>query len=143
MFSPRRVRLRAKVAIRDVLARPSALRVPQAACARVSIGGRPAAPQLEQIPVEFTHNRRALNSCKIRGRLGCRRTFQFGGAGEELFVPPPCAKTPSTCRSTRCAISLPSPARPNTPPPWSSTTIRSEEHTSELQSLRHLVCRLL
>src|SRR5437899_10032049 len=26
------------------------------------------------------------------------------------------------------------------PPPWLS---RSEEHTSELQSLRHLVCRLL
>src|ERR1035441_3036127 len=25
----------------------------------------------------------------------------------------------------------------------SATTIRSEEHTSELQSLRHLVCRLL
>src|SRR5262245_63896074 len=31
---------------------------------------------------------------------------------------------------------LPWPARP--PPP-----LRSEEHTSELQSLRHLVCRLL
>src|ERR1035441_4367092 len=30
--------------------------------------------------------------------------------------------------------------------PWkgrSSTLVRSEEHTSELQSLRHLVCRLL
>src|SRR5258705_1822960 len=25
----------------------------------------------------------------------------------------------------------------------STTTVRSEEHTSELQSLRHLVCRLL
>src|SRR5262245_63229438 len=29
---------------------------------------------------------------------------------------------------------------PNTPNSWCS---RSEEHTSELQSLRHLVCRLL
>src|SRR5471030_3383027 len=29
-------------------------------------------------------------------------------------------------------------------PAWASArTIRSEEHTSELQSLRHLVCRLL
>src|ERR1035441_6387573 len=26
---------------------------------------------------------------------------------------------------------------------WTAHTIRSEEHTSELQSLRHLVCRLL
>src|SRR5262245_13968978 len=28
-------------------------------------------------------------------------------------------------------------------PPLASTRLRSEEHTSELQSLRHLVCRLL
>src|ERR1039458_3335056 len=27
--------------------------------------------------------------------------------------------------------------------PWASIWTRSEEHTSELQSLRHLVCRLL
>src|SRR5258705_6304783 len=27
--------------------------------------------------------------------------------------------------------------------PWAATCRRSEEHTSELQSLRHLVCRLL
>src|SRR5205814_5443327 len=26
---------------------------------------------------------------------------------------------------------------------WCANSIRSEEHTSELQSLRHLVCRLL
>src|SRR5258705_5992831 len=26
---------------------------------------------------------------------------------------------------------------------WASSAVRSEEHTSELQSLRHLVCRLL
>src|SRR5947199_3930122 len=29
------------------------------------------------------------------------------------------------------------------PPPVSTSAPRSEEHTSELQSLRHLVCRLL
>src|SRR5205823_7455859 len=28
-------------------------------------------------------------------------------------------------------------------PTWTSTTLRSEEHTSELQSLAYLVCRLL
>src|SRR5947199_7458286 len=32
-------------------------------------------------------------------------------------------------------------ARPRAPPPRAGR--RSEEHTSELQSLRHLVCRLL
>src|ERR1039458_3576466 len=34
------------------------------------------------------------------------------------------------------------PARPS-PSPQSTVPLRSEEHTSELQSLRHLVCRLL
>src|SRR5438045_7541576 len=29
------------------------------------------------------------------------------------------------------------------PDPWKLLPVRSEEHTSELQSLRHLVCRLL
>src|SRR2546425_8348366 len=33
------------------------------------------------------------------------------------------------------------PVRP--PPSWSSRKHRSEEHTSELQSLAYLVCRLL
>src|SRR5262245_63868094 len=42
----------------------------------------------------------------------------------------------SCCRST---VRL--PARPR--PPRPSRCPRSEEHTSELQSLRHLVCRLL
>src|SRR5258705_9569312 len=34
-------------------------------------------------------------------------------------------------------------AWPRTAAPWRSGRARSEEHTSELQSLRHLVCRLL
>jgi hypothetical protein len=51
---------------------------------------------LEQIPIEFTHNPHARNSCKLRGGIGCRRTRQFGGADEELFVPPPCAKDGGT-----------------------------------------------
>src|SRR5262245_65102933 len=38
-------------------------------------------------------------------------------------------------------VNTPPPLPPVTPIRFSST--RSEEHTSELQSLRHLVCRLL
>src|SRR5437899_6641726 len=58
--------------------------------------------------------------------------------------------------ATRCAwlIFLSTPlagmtctyaSTPRTPPqPWAcAKRLRSEEHTSELQSLRHLVCRLL
>src|SRR5437899_8918231 len=39
------------------------------------------------------------------------------------------------CTALSCASTL--------TPPDASVTMRSEEHTSELQSLRHLVCRLL
>src|SRR5258705_9236565 len=35
------------------------------------------------------------------------------------------------------------PGKPSIGIPWAMTSKRSEEHTSELQSLRHLVCRLL
>src|ERR1039458_1228469 len=35
------------------------------------------------------------------------------------------------------------PLRPRSPPGGAGAPQRSEEHTSELQSLRHLVCRLL
>src|SRR2546425_4112620 len=46
--------------------------------------------------------------------------------------------TPMTKRS-RCALSRSTTSRTTS---WSPTT-RSEEHTSELQSLAYLVCRLL
>ena len=49
---------------------------------------------LEQIPFEFIHNPRAGNSCELRGQLTCRRTCQFGGADQGLYVPLPCAETP-------------------------------------------------
>src|ERR1035441_2903251 len=39
--------------------------------------------------------------------------------------------------------SIRGPTTPPKKPRWRSTKLRSEEHTSELQSLRHLVCRLL
>src|SRR5205814_2601002 len=47
----------------------------------------------------------------------------------------------STCRGSRHGSSRREGRR--TMPSRSPTTPRSEEHTSELQSLRHLVCRLL
>src|SRR5690625_6183180 len=40
-----------------------------------------------------------------------------------------------------CPLVLSHPAPP--PPPSRRSTVRSEEHTSELQSRGHLVCRLL
>src|SRR5439155_26281988 len=50
-------------------------------------------------------------------------------------------------RPTRAAWWLPGPAVPRPPAPWrrpaSGRRSRSEEHTSELQSRGHLVCRLL
>src|SRR5215212_3043019 len=72
-----------------------------------------------------------------------------------------CPSTPdssiSTIRSLPSRVRSPTPANTETPPwslatraiiSWISTVLptpapRSEEHTSELQSLRHLVCRLL
>src|ERR1035438_7773053 len=59
------------------------------------------------------------------------------------------ASTPTTRTSSSCpppSTSPPSSPSPTAPTaassPTPSTTTRSEEHTSELQSLRHLVCRL-
>src|SRR5262245_62607691 len=47
-------------------------------------------------------------------------------------------RRPSTARSTRKA-----PRDPHQRVARRAFRVRSEEHTSELQSLRHLVCRLL
>src|SRR5258705_3024792 len=41
------------------------------------------------------------------------------------------------------AVTTPSTHRPDSRSTRTATFTRSEEHTSELQSLRHLVCRLL
>src|SRR3712207_8072891 len=60
----------------------------------------------------------------------------------------------SRSRSAGCSGSLDLPSRPTTTSTWReispsrisslvSTTVRSEEHTSELQSRQYLVCRLL
>src|SRR2546429_2234766 len=56
-----------------------------------------------------------------------------------LFRSPPPRTWPTAARRRRRPAGPPAagPARPRTPRP------RSEEHTSELQSRLHLVCRLL
>src|SRR5258705_11437681 len=56
----------------------------------------------------------------------CRRA-RPGGAGPGTSWP-----APTSCRTTASITRSAAPRR-----------CRSEEHTSELQSLRHLVCRLL
>src|SRR5205814_8904140 len=54
------------------------------------------------------------------------------------------ASASSSTAPTRNAPRRPPPPRSSARPrPASSKAGRSEEHTSELQSLRHLVCRLL
>src|SRR5436853_4241595 len=70
-------------------------------------------------------------------------------AATPVMVPPFSANLPvpssfSDATSTlNCDV--PSTTMPSDPVPLllSSLSLRSEEHTSELQSLRHLVCRLL
>src|SRR5690606_39743586 len=52
--------------------------------------------------------------------------------------PPSTARRPKRARSWRR-----SGARPPMPPIWIAIELRSEEHTSELQSRENLVCRLL
>src|SRR5690625_7664478 len=52
---------------------------------------------------------------------------------------PPCARTP---RCSGPGAPLPRP-RPGRPAHRAAAAARSEEHTSELQSRGHLVCRLL
>src|SRR5438046_5767873 len=56
-------------------------------------------------------------------------------------------RTPSASRPssgpTRSPPPRAPPTRPSAPPSWPTPRTRSEEHTSELQSLTNLVCRLL
>src|ERR1039458_7194676 len=61
----------------------------------------------------------------------CGLPFRRSAPGRRSCSPPPAhpEKTSPGCR-------------PSVLPPPVATTARSEEHTSELQSLRHLVCRL-
>src|SRR5258708_22260411 len=70
--------------------------------------------------------------------------FRSAVCGTRPSAPPSCRPPPaSTCRAT-CTRPRPqsSPRRRRSAPPDGSLR-RSEEHTSELQSPDHLVCRLL
>src|SRR5689334_23426306 len=69
-------------------------------------------------------------------------------------APPPGPPAPTWCASSAAAPDSPAAAAPATPRGWPAPTAcaaravgrdspRSEEHTSELQSQFHLVCRLL
>src|ERR1035438_10703072 len=64
-------------------------------------------------------------------------------AGEKNWKSTPISFAPGG--TSRCRVNMSSRSRRQATrsPPAVMTTPRSEEHTSELQSLRHLVCRLL
>src|SRR5947199_3714188 len=68
-----------------------------------------------------------------------------GGTTEPRTIPPTCAHVRALCVNSP-STSNPSSSAVRSRSVWSRhawTSWRSEEHTSELQSLRHLVCRLL
>src|SRR5262245_62432317 len=71
----------------------------------------------------------------------CRQREARPGFGTERENLTGDAKGKGASGSNRKAESTDAPERGG--PPRSSGEGRSEEHTSELQSLRHLVCRLL
>src|SRR5690348_17783763 len=59
--------------------------------------------------------------------------------GRGRWSTPPCSTAPRCSAPPSTASSAPAPGAPRAAP----TSSRSEEHTSELQSPVHLVCRLL
>src|SRR5262245_62204599 len=83
----------------------------------------------QSFEVALLHQRRAQIAVKpgVIGR-GCKRRFKFRDRVVEILA----RQMESSHRVMRRGGCL---ERPDCP--------RSEEHTSELQSLRHLVCRLL
>src|SRR5438045_8254508 len=100
---------------------------------------------------------RALEPSMMRNRYWRRCTFRFGHTlpltmivspkysgsqyGWMVGLSPTCVKwiEPSVLNALSVSIS----GMSNLPEGRSGAMGRSEEHTSELQSLRHLVCRLL
>src|ERR1039458_10614433 len=79
----------------------------------------------------------ALEASGIKGvtRLASRRLRWLGRFSE--------SRSGASRRSRRIANPPQVNNLPHRNSPQRATTARSEEHTSELQSLRHLVCRLL
>src|ERR1039458_10269225 len=79
---------------------------------------------------KWSRRQSAATTCKSARACGACSTSAAAGRKHQIFRAPVFAATANKhCPSVRRR-------------PWISG-LRSEEHTSELQSLRHLVCRLL
>src|SRR5205823_11908722 len=106
----------------------------------MALQGQQRRDELQVIGLIFHHHDRCHHACS--GRLSARRRVN-----QKVLPLPSSESTPMVppCSSTRRLES----ARPRPVPSYrrlaltSSCTNRSEEHTSELQSLAYLVCRLL
>src|SRR5205814_9549396 len=83
----------------------------------------------DALPISSTTSRASTTPGATRSATRCCATWPASSAG---WAPSPASRPATAARNSRSS----SPARMAAPP-------RSEEHTSELQSLRHLVCRLL
>src|ERR1039458_10565890 len=98
--------------------------------------------------------------CRLRCRKSARTRRLAGALRERSDAPPPTRKRQPTALPAesgfavlplaplpRSALELPRRKKParlvRFPGSRRAVADRSEEHTSELQSLRHLVCRLL
>src|SRR5438093_7815519 len=87
----------------------------------------------------------ASPSPSYRG-LGCRETASYAEE-KHACLHPYAVRVSAAGLSASCWYALPFPTPGVTPIKplwiWSAADLRSEEHTSELQSLTNLVCRLL
>src|ERR1039458_645923 len=88
------------------------------------------------------------------GEAGARPNFSISSpfhwetseGGVRISALPTRPRIQYSFNTRQASMVLPKPtssANSARPLKWRSTLRRSEEHTSELQSLRHLVCRLL
>src|SRR5258708_34419289 len=84
-----------------------------------------------------------FNGCFTRSSIRCRFAGSSGGKGAETRRPGGAGKSSTISRRSPPPLAAgtgPSIAARNA---WRWLNFRSEEHTSELQSPDHLVCRLL
>src|SRR2546422_1170532 len=93
-------------------------------------------------------NGTVLPCCAQTDSSGTRVTFIDGNLTLGEAPPEPFAATPAGEMPSSCVHEIPNGARVDTSgvvtlPDGRQYRIRSEEHTSELQSRLHLVCRLL
>src|SRR5205814_9807687 len=91
-------------------------------------------PQTYTLPL---HDALPISNCKLLSR---REGLKYLHPGEVVFAVVAEASTHEPHRLIAASIGVAIPTDRNT---YGYLSERSEEHTSELQSLRHLVCRLL